>query len=243
MTTWNRWVKRPFLRAIFELPWFGPLVSGVVLAMILNMISEVLADLWGVTGVAVAVFGMLVLIFLIVYAYYIFSERKYLEPTKIISKENPSKRKGLIVLVSNEPTLLSAIRYHEGELKCCWLIVTQQAKDRGFLNDVRRQVPPEIHFEERGLQDEYDAKECYAIVRGVYQDDVARFGLEPKDVIADITGGTKPMTMGMALACIEGEYPVEHVPAVYDDSLEAIRPLAPIEISYDIRQIGPRSTT
>jgi len=210
-------------------------MGGVMVAIILNLISETLAELWGVKGVIIAVFSFVALALLIVYPYYMLSQRKRLEPTKIISKGNPPKRKGLIALVSREPTLLEAIRYHEDELKCCWLIVTQEVKDRGVVENVRKQAP-EIHFEERGLQDEYDARECYAIVRGIYQDDVARFGLKPKDVIADITGGTKPMTMGMVLACIEGEYPVEHVPAVYDEELKAQKPLEPIEISYDIPQ-------
>jgi hypothetical protein len=120
--------------------------------------------------------------------------------------------------------------------------VTERVKELGVVEKVKRQVPSEIQFEERGLQDEYDAKECYAIIQGIYRSEVARFGLEPKDVIADITGGTKPMTMGMILACIEGEYPVEHVPAVYDENLRAHRPLDPIEIRYDIPQIGARST-
>jgi len=85
------------------------------------------------------------------------------------------------------------------------------------------------------ITNEYDTRGCYELVRSIYHREAARLGLLPSDVIADITGGTKPMTMGMILACVEGEYPIEHIPTEYDPvTSEPKGPLPPIQISIDV---------
>lgn len=43
-------------------------------------------------------------------------------------------------------------------------------------------------------------------------------GLMPDDLIADITGGTKPMTTGMGLACLVRNLDMEYMKAPRDES-------------------------
>ena len=67
-------------------------------------------------------------------------------------------------------------------------------------------------------------------MRGIYRQEATRLGLAPDDVIADITGGTKPMTMGMIVACLEGGHPIEHVPTAFNAAGQPTGPLPPIQI-------------
>jgi hypothetical protein len=76
-------------------------------------------------------------------------------------------------------------------------------------------------------------------VRDVYQREASRLGISPKQVIADITGGTKPMTMGMIVACLEGDYPIEHVPTAFNAAGQPTGPLPPIQIRVQRRAGGP----
>lgn len=39
---WAKYVQEPFLRALMEVPWFGPVVSAVLVAMLVNMLTEAL---------------------------------------------------------------------------------------------------------------------------------------------------------------------------------------------------------
>jgi hypothetical protein len=53
-----------------------------------------------------------------------------------------------------------------------------------------------------------DAQDTFDVVNRVYR----QSGLEPGEIIADFTGGTKPMTVGMIMACLPVERELEYVP-------------------------------
>jgi hypothetical protein len=44
-------------------------------------------------------------------------------------------------------------------------------------------------------------EETFALVNWIYTHELVAASLEEREVIADITGATKPMTAGMVLAC------------------------------------------
>ncbi|HDN80166.1 MAG TPA: hypothetical protein ENG33_06865 [Chloroflexi bacterium] len=235
---WSRWVKHSILRVSWDFPWFGPVISTVVIAMLVNLFYDWLLELGGLGGAFVAIMAMAATAVVFAGSYYVFTRRKY-RPGEVEGKGKPYKRKGLIVLVSNPDTVRKAMEYHQDTLAYCWLITTKEVEKRGTVDRIKSLATPQVHFEERRLEDEYDAEECYQVIRGILQHDLERFGLTPEEVICDITGGTKPMTMGMILACVEKGYPVEHVPAVYDEELKALRPLEPFEIRYEIHPAEP----
>ena len=68
------------------------------------------------------------------------------------------------------------------------------------------------------------------LVDEICEHDLRRFGLSPEDVIVDIIGGTKLMSIGATLACKERGVAIEYVPATYGANLNPKRPLNPIEI-------------
>jgi hypothetical protein len=96
---------------------------------------------------------------------------------------------------------------------------------------------PEIRFSLHALPDLYNTQGCYQVVRKIFRQEAPDLMIPSQQVIADITGGTKPMTMGMIVACLEGDYPIEHVPTVYEGG-KPKGPLPPIQIS--VQRLPPR---
>lgn len=146
----------------------------------------------------------------------------------IADRPNPNKHRGLIFLFSREDTLREAIRYHQPALEHCWLLVTPEMQDPASQAISHF---PDLRFTLHPLSDRYDSQACYRIVHDIYRHEAPRLGIPPEHVISDITGGTKPMTVGMLLACLEGDYPIEHVPTAFDASGRPTGPLPPIQIT------------
>jgi len=82
------------------------------------------------------------------------------------------------------------------------------------------------------LDQEYDANQCYHLVRSVFETRAKEVGLEREQVIADMTGGTKPMTAGMVLACTDLKMALQHVPTRFIGDGQPTVPLDPIEVIF-----------
>ncbi|MFQ6059155.1 MAG: hypothetical protein ACE5MB_09800 [Anaerolineae bacterium] len=225
------------MRTLIEVPWFGPAVSAILVAAGVNLAYDAMKE-WGGLGGAAAILGFFALLIIaFVYAYNVSEQRRRRRSATIMDKPRPKKYQGLIVLVSREETLREAIEYHRPQLKYCWLVTTPEMEETA--RKVQGQYR-DVHFILRPVREKYDTRGCYELVRDIYQREAGRLGLDPYRIIADITGGTKPMTMGMILACIEGEYPLEHVPTEYDVDLRPKGPLPPIEIAVDLPPLRDR---
>ena len=68
------------------------------------------------------------------------------------------------------------------------------------------------------LPSQYDIRGCYERVRGIYRNQLHSYDLRPDEVISDILGGTKLMSIGMWLACAEGEYPIQYTVPAFDET-------------------------
>jgi hypothetical protein len=226
--SWHKYIREPFLRALTEVPWFGPVVSAVLVALLVNFAGEALTawgGLWLGWGV-VAVLALLTGVF--VYAYAVVEERRRgRELGPIADLPNPPKSRGLIFLFSREETLREAVAYHRPELAHCWLLVTPEMKNQAASAIAHI---ADLSFTLHPLSGRYDSQGCYQAVLHIYREEAPRLGLDPDQVVADITGGTKPMTLGMVVACLEGDYPIEHVPTAFDAAGNPTGPLPPIQI-------------
>jgi hypothetical protein len=75
------------------------------------------------------------------------------------------------------------------------------------------------HLNEKGLNTQVhpvyitqpEAGEAYHAVRKILEEEAPKMGLKPEDVIADITGGLKPLTAGMILAALTVGCDLEYV--------------------------------
>ena len=150
------------------------------------------------------------------------------EPLELVPKEQrPTRFPGLIVLIGpgregTDPKSLShnpAIEYHlsreeaGGEpLRACWLIAT--AGEKGSVPvtmEVQKRYEDRCELIIETLKDAFDLEETYQLVHSIYTQKAAEKGLAPDQIIADYTGGTKPMSAGMVLACREEYWPMQYM--------------------------------
>lgn len=225
---WNRYVREPLLRTMIGVPWFGPVVMAVLVSLIINVLTTALVQ-WGGLALAwlvVAVAVLLATAFVVTYDRA--EHRRRSQGLGPIDLPHPEKHVGLIFLFSREDTLREALAYHAPVLTHAWLLVTPELQSKAA---EAVQHHPNLRFAVESLPNLYDTRACYQTVLAVYQNAARNERIDPKRIISDITGGTKPMTMGMILACVQGGYPIEHVPTRYDSDGNPIGPLPPIQIS------------
>jgi hypothetical protein len=138
----------------------------------------------------------------------------------------PERKRGLILLVSRAESALHAIHYHlndRGPLESVWLIPSNGREEDRYgaptFDEARKieteckklahagggQVRVEIH--ETGVSPG-DAQDTFDYVNRIFR----RGNYKPNEIIADFTGGTKPMTVGMVMACLPHDRELEYVP-------------------------------
>jgi len=226
MNPFTKRLSEAFQRTLAEVPWFGPVISAVLVAMLVNLLTDTLVAYIGTLFAWVILFVLVILIIMFFYAYDTGQRRRRHNLGPVKDLPHPACQRGLIFMFSNEATLREAIQYHQPRLEHCWLLVTQQTQAEA---DRLKGQFSGVNFDDVFIPGLYNTQACYQAVRDIYQREAPRLGFMPGEIVADITGGTKPMTVGMLLACMEGGYPIEHVPAQYDGK-RVVGPLPPIEI-------------
>ena len=129
---------------------------------------------------------------------------------------------GLIWLFGPGPFehLLSALDHHrkDGGATHCWLVMqdikpVREAFARLSQQLLEQEVETQLHL---SYIKELDVQAAYQAVRAIFQREAAEIGLHPGQVIADITGGTKPLTAGMVLAALTTGGAMEYVESERD---------------------------
>ncbi len=125
---------------------------------------------------------------------------------------------------------LHTIRHHagglaDGQVLHCWLVMQRgNAAVQIASNTLASQVAENKLAArlEPVLVDRPDVESTYQAVRHVFEQKAPAEGLSERDVVADITGGTKPMTTGMVLASLDGARDLEYVESQRDDAGDPI---------------------
>lgn len=226
---WIYFVANPMTLTLSQTSWFGFVLTTVLLASLVNVSTSVLIEATS-TSIALVVMAFVtlaVLAYANVYAYRVHDWT--LKGKQIIGEhKSPAPGQGLILMVTHAPTMRKALDYHAATLKHLWLIVTPEMESAANeLREFARQKQISCHTEE--LAESFDANGCYRLVKRIYEEQVFELRLPRSAVIADMTGGTKPMTAGIVLACSNLGARLEHVPAYFADG-KALVPLDPIEI-------------
>jgi len=94
-----------------------------------------------------------------------------------------------------------AIKYHIGNLEVCWMLYTKESKESKelveyFIRKFDNNIKPEPIL----IEWPFDMKYIYRIINDLYINKVGEANLKEKDIIADITGGTTPMSGAILLA-------------------------------------------
>jgi hypothetical protein len=164
---------------------------------------------------AVAIVGVLVGVYVLFRSTEHVARRRAREDLRLAERQGQARR-GLIVLASpgqRTTPAENAIKAHLDALEHCWIITGPDRPDqspsaRQNAEDVRSKYtrggdqPREFHLVP--VQDEHSPQQVYHVVRSIYEQARA-YGLRDQDIVADYTGGTKSMSVGMALACSTSE--------------------------------------
>ena len=144
-------------------------------------------------------------------------------------KKTPEQRRGLILLISNEPTAQKAMAWHQGTLERCWLVCSEQKKSFETATKLKSELEQQGKKAELILiHDVFDPVECRNKIDAIYTSLPA--GLNPSDVILDFTGMTSVVSVGSVLACLDEQRAIQYTPGVYKDGA-AVQPRDPVEIT------------
>ncbi len=140
--------------------------------------------------------------------------------------EFPERKRGLILLVSRKESAMHAIQYHlqdRGPLESVWLVPSNGREEDKYgaptLDEAEaikierknlaqaRGCHLRVEIHEMGVSPG-DAQDTFDYVNRIFR----RGGFKPSEIIADFTGGTKPMTVGMVMACLPRDRELEYVP-------------------------------
>jgi len=205
---------------------FGSIALGVLSNAAFTLCTNLLGlENWPVLGIAVGSLAILALAVWVVTRLV----RPLPESTALPGKRSPSKRRGLVLLVSKKPPCEKAISFHDSTLERVWLICSAQSLS----------VAKELQTENAWLvlsdpfivNDVNDPLEFYTIVEKVYAS--LPEGWWGEDVITDYVGMTAHGSVGVVLACFGSNRPLQYTPAKYDENLKPVGPLDPIEITFD----------
>ncbi|MCX7839453.1 MAG: hypothetical protein N2559_08380 [Anaerolineae bacterium] len=213
MSIWRkiRWQLPGFIAALlsFSLSLFGKELEQVLEKQIGVMADPVFVLIGA--GIAVLIF-------------YLISRAVRLAPLRTLRQdEKPPPMPGLVLLVGPgrrqtspmETAAEPAIEYHRvgNVLRACWLVTTQDGFE--YASQLREQ------YQKLGIQipepfkvaNPFNVRETFEVVSQIYREHVPQAGLQANQVIADLTGATKPMTIGMALACTVNNrnYPMQYM--------------------------------
>lgn len=209
-------------------------IAGIVLFALLGNAIYDLVEQWLKTPVNIALFSVVVLALLLV----LYNLVRHLFQRRVIVDSSSQPVPALIVLVS-EGVLTAipayaALRYHygqdkdgqreEGALRECWLI-TSPTGTKAYANALAlKDAYPSVvtHLVEI---DPNDPEDVYHKVEAAFEE-AQRKGWSNDQIVADFTGGTKPMTIGMALAGAASEHNLEYMRAREHDESGRAKPEA-----------------
>jgi len=203
------------------------LVSGLLVPLLTELAGSWLEATLGRTpNQLIQLLAICVALAVSLWALYLALGRQ--KPLELVPREQrPSRFPGLIVLVGPgkegaDPKKLShnpAIEYHlshdeaGGEpLRVCWLVAT--AGEKGSMPvamEVQKRYEDRCDLIIETLKDAFDLEETYQLIQRIYAQKAAEKGLAPDQIIADFTGGTKPMSAGAVLACREECWPMQYM--------------------------------
>jgi hypothetical protein len=225
------------VRLFFQPQTLVPFLLGsVVLGVLGNAVFALLTKLVGGTGPLVLIVGGRLVVLLVAAAVLGWALRRIAEAGILPGKSTPARHKGLIFLVSRAETTRHAVNYHLPALRHCWLFCSDRT--RPLAEEVGHDYP-QVAFHLVAVRDVNDPLEFMRLANDVYRRLPA--GLTTGDVIADYVGMTAHGSVGLALACVGRDWPLQYIPGEYDADLKAVRPLDPIQIDLPLTVTVRRS--
>lgn len=153
---------------------------------------------------------------------------------------------------SNLAVPIEAISAHASRLEHCWLLSTKTVNDPSRDSDVYIPVLVEYLKKERGLNCQFHISKKYEIVMNddpaitertrlivnAIFSEAAGFAdrksqLKNEDIVCDATSGTRSISLGIILACLDGRRKVQLIGTEYNASAEVTGDPYPIIYDYE----------
>ena len=204
------------------------LTGGIALSVLGNAVYQLLTNWFTTRNSTMVVIIICAVMVLVGVAWMIEHLAQRWRPAPPLpNKQPPQQRRGIIFLVSNEPTIQRALAWHRDTLQWCWLVCSEQTlplagKLRAELQAQGKKAELVV------LNDVFDLVECRNKVDAIYTQLPA--DCTPADVILDFTGMTTVVSVGAVLACLDDQRAMQYTPAVFDEQLHAIQPRDPVEV-------------
>lgn len=205
--------------------FFGLLIIGILSNLAYDLILGLDEWLWNTIK---AILASAVLIGVAYWFYYQHSNRATQIDIEVDESRLAPPHKGLIWLFGPGTFnhLLFSLKYHfqNGGATHCWLVMQNTEKVKRNQNQLleellKENITTKLH---PVYIKELDVEATFTAVRNIFEREAEEEGLVSKDLIADITGGTKPMTTGMFLAALTTARSVEYVESKRDNQGEPI---------------------
>jgi hypothetical protein len=148
---------------------------------------------------------------------------------------------------SNLAPTIKAILTHASQLEHCWLLSTTSKNGPGTQKTARLlaeylkqnyKLSCQFHYGDDLCvtmdEDTEILQKTYDIVKEIFEKAERSLGILGKEMVVNITTGVRSMTLGMVLACLDGERDIEFIGTKYDDNTgKPTGDLLPITFSFE----------
>ncbi len=180
------------------------IIGTAALTVAIQIAYDLAKEPFGLAGAAALAGILFLIVILILYIdYKRVQEQRKNQPEE---KSNVPAHSGLLILVSPQNLNLAIfyIEHHLSQLRHCWLIsTTDSLSTADQLEQLGHEMWPQvdIYSGQQYKVDPESLESSYNMVERIFSKEAPDHGLSEVELIADLTGGTKPMTAGMTLAC------------------------------------------
>lgn len=154
---------------------------------------------------------------------------------RVIDFSKPIKARGLIGFVSTNESahLKKALEYHGDQLERVWLIASDDAED--MAEQIKQEFESaQCRIKVIPLGNPFEPLHTKQAIELIYNSQLE--GLTEADVVADFTGGTKPMSAGMIFACLSPQRRLQYIPVKIESGKKLS--LDPVEFVFDYMTVG-----
>lgn len=210
----------------------GDLGGAIVLlsiGIIINLISGIIQFAFKDSVVSLILIVCAIIV-LIIATYLVWRARSKRPKNQVVTTSmQPAKRRALVIVVGpgradrapGDQSAGLAIKHHLAQasdqhagrsissLKYCWIVTSPDGVE--YAKKLKQEFR-DITFFDSDTVDPFKVQDTYDRVRQILTQrigEVNNLRLGPDNVICDPTGGTKPMSIGMALAC-GVEFPMQY---------------------------------
>jgi len=206
---------RDLMLSLFEASRSLPLyvLGTAALTVLISALYDSVRSSYGLTGTWVLVLALIAIVLAVLFAS---SLRRRIVGRLIVNDARmPGPRAGLVLLVSPQiGTARAAIDYHLPALKTLWLVASPDSfPSAQLLQSEYAARIPDVRLGADYIVDPEVAGATFDVVTRILEMEAEAAGIALEALIADITGGLKPMTAGMTLACVTASSDMQYMKA------------------------------